>query len=118
MIKKDMSCIRCPLGCAMTVVLSDEGTVTVTGNTCERGAEYGSNELTDPKRTVTTTLRVVGRKDCMLPVKTATDIPKDKIFDCMEALKNIEVTTPIQIGDIVLKNVAGTGASVVATKTI
>ncbi|MGN1147452.1 MAG: DUF1667 domain-containing protein [Lachnospiraceae bacterium] len=114
----EMTCIRCPLGCALTAVKEEGGTIAVTGNTCPRGAEYARNELTDPRRMVTSTVRIAGRRNQVLSVKTATDIPKGKIQECVEALKQAEVTAPVHIGDIILKNVADTGVDIVATKTI
>ena len=52
----------------------------------------------------------------MVSVKTKEDIPKGKIFDCVKALKNVEVAAPVHIGDVLVKNVAGTGVDVIATK--
>ena len=115
MKKVEMTCIRCPLGCALVAQIEDENTITVTGNTCPRGAEYARNELTNPLRTITSTVRIGGRKNQMLPVKTARDIPKGKMLACVQALKQVEVTLPVKIGDVVLKNVADTGVDVVAT---
>lgn len=114
---RDLTCICCPLGCALQVEQNESGTVIVKGNTCNRGAKYGENEVLHPMRTVTSTVRVAGQNK-MVPVKTENEIPKDKIFSCMAALKEIEVTTPIQLGDIVCKNVADTGVNIVATKTV
>lgn len=114
--KREMTCIRCPLGCALTAVREEDGSITVTGNTCPRGAEYARNELTDPRRTVTTTVRIRGRKNEMVAVKTRSDIPKDRIFACIAELRDIEVIPPIAIGDVILENVAGTGIAVVATQ--
>lgn len=118
MQKKEMTCIRCPLGCALTAVTDEDGNITVTGNTCPRGAEYAKNELTDPRRTVTSTVRLSGRKNQVVSVKTASDIPKDKIRDCIEALQQIEVAPPVHIGDIIIKNAADTGIDIIATKNI
>ena len=50
--------------------------------------------------------------------KTKEDIPKGKIFDCVKALKTVEVAAPVHIGDVILKDVAGTGVDVVATKNV
>lgn len=116
MQKKEMTCIRCPLGCALTAVTGKDGSITVTGNTCPRGAEYAKNELTDPRRTVTSTVRVAGRKNEMVSVKTAADVPKASMLACVEALRQVEVQPPVHIGDIIVRNVAGTGSDIVATQ--
>lgn len=115
---RELTCIRCPLGCQLTAAVAEDGSITVTGNTCPRGAEYARNELTDPRRMVTSTVRVAGRKGEMVSVKTATDIPKDKITACVSVLREIEVIPPIYIGDVILQNVADTGVDIVATKNV
>ncbi|MBP3428704.1 MAG: DUF1667 domain-containing protein [Clostridia bacterium] len=114
----NLICIGCPLGCPLTVEMEGNEVKTVTGNTCPRGAAYAKKELTNPTRIVTSTVRVVGGKLAMVSVKTKSDIPKDKIFDCVKALKNVEMIAPVKIGDVVLENVAGTGVDVIATKNV
>ena len=116
MTTREMTCIRCPLGCALTVTREDDGRVAVTGNTCPRGAQYGEKELTNPTRTVTSTVRISGVEDAVVSVKTAGDIPKGKIMDCMKELARIQVQAPVRIGDVILENVAGTGVDIVATR--
>lgn len=118
MQKREMTCIRCPLGCALTAVMEDDGTVTVSGNTCPRGAEYARNEMTDPRRMVTSTVRIAGRKNEMASVKTASDVPKADMLQCVAALRQVEVKPPVHIGDIVVRNIAGTGVDVVATQNV
>jgi len=54
----------------------------------------------------------------MVSVKTENDIPKGKIFECVKALKDVEVTAPVKIGDVIVENVAGTGVNVIATKNV
>ena len=49
-------------------------------------------------------------------MKTKEDIPKGKIFECVKALKGITVEAPVHIGDVILKDVAGTGVDIIATK--
>lgn len=115
---KELTCITCPVGCALTAELHPDGTVTITGNKCPRGAVYGEKEMTNPTRVVTSTVRVAGRKDAVVGVKTASDIPKDKVRECMKELAGVEVTVPVKIGDVVIKNVADTGVSIVVTRGI
>ena len=115
---REMVCINCPLGCMLTVTKENDGTVIVTGNTCPRGETYGRTEMTNPKRVVTSTVRIKGQENRVVSVKTAEPIPKGKIGECIEALKEIEVSAPISIGDVIIENVAGTGVNIVATKAI
>lgn len=118
MEKKELVCICCPLGCALTVTSGENGELAVSGNTCRRGEEYGKKELTNPTRIVTTTVRVKNGALPVASVKTKADIPKGKIAECIKSLQKTELTAPVHIGDIVLENVADTGVAVVATKEI
>ena len=115
---RELTCIGCPLGCSITVTMNGTDVVSVTGNTCPRGDAYARKEVTNPTRIVTSTVRVEGGISPMVNVKTASDIPKAKIFECASALTNVVVTAPVKIGDVVLSNVAGTGVDVVAAKNI
>lgn len=114
--KRELICIGCPMGCPVTVEMNDTEIVSVTGNTCPRGDAYARKEVTNPTRIVTSTVKVEGGSVDMVSVKTKEDIPKDKIFDCVRALKGITVAAPVRIGDVILADVAGTGVDVVATK--
>ena len=115
---RNLTCISCPMGCQITVEMDGNEVVSVTGNTCKRGEVYARKEVTDPPRIVTSTVKVIGGKADMVSVKTKEDIPKDKIFDCMKALKGVEVEAPVHIGDVVVPDAAGTGIDIVATKNV
>ena len=118
MEKRNLTCIGCPMGCLLTVEMDNGEVTSVTGNTCKRGDVYARKEVTDPTRIVTSTVRVSGGSIQMVSVKTKEDIPKDRIFECVRALKGIQVPAPVHIGDIILKNVADTGVDIVATKNV
>jgi CxxC motif-containing protein len=116
-MKKEMTCIACPMGCHLTVT-GEGDNWTVTGNACKNGERYGIQEMTDPRRIVPSTVVIQGAMLHRLPVKTAQEIPKGKIFDCMKELDKVVVKAPVKMGDVVLKDVCGTGIDVVATKTM
>ena len=118
MEQKELICIGCPLGCNLTVQMEGGNVVSVSGNTCKRGDDYARKEMTDPRRIVTSTVRVNGGRLPVVSVKTASDIPKNKIAECLLQLKGVEVSAPVKIGDVVLKNAAGTGVPFVATKEV
>ena len=118
MERKEMICIGCPLGCNLTVEMDGGQVVSVNGNTCKRGDDYARKELTDPRRIVTSTVPVAGGNLPVVSVKTASDIPKGKIRECLCALKGVTLTAPVQIGDVIVENVADTGVDVIATKSI
>lgn len=118
MEERNLTCISCPMGCPLTVVMNDTEVVSVSGNTCKRGDVYARKEVTDPTRIVTSTVRVEGGSADMVSVKTKEDVPKGKIFDCVNALKDVIVKAPVHIGDVIISDVAGTGVAIVATKNV
>lgn len=115
MDKRTLTCIGCPLGCTVEVTTENGQILSVTGNTCKRGEDYARKEVTNPTRIVTTTVRVSGGRLPVVPCKTGSDIPKDRIFDCVRALRDLTVAAPIHIGDILLPDVCGTGVDIITT---
>jgi len=115
MIEK-MICIACPIGCHIEVDVEND--YAVTGNQCKRGAIYGKKELTNPTRIVTSTIIIDGGLYNRLPVKTNGEIPKKIIFDVMKELDSIRVTSPVKMGDIIIKNVCNTGINIVASRSM
>lgn len=116
--KKELVCIRCPLGCRLLVDVEKDGTLSVSGNGCMRGEEYAKKELTAPTRMVTTTVRVKNGNRPVVPVKTAGDIPKEKIMDCIARLKEIELKAPVRQGAVVVQNIEGTGVDIITTGAV
>ena len=114
---REMTCIGCPMGCAMLVKL-ENGEISVQGNACPRGEKYAKNEITCPKRMVTSTVRLLGGEICRLSVKTEAEVPKDMVMACMEAIRRVEIAAPVKIGCVVIENCAGTGVNVVATRSV
>ena len=118
MIKK--TCIVCPIGCHLEAEVDGDGKIlSISGNTCRRGEAYMRDELTDPRRTLTSTVKVDGAKyDRYLPVKTDGGISKGRLFEAMEVLAKITVTAPVKRGDVIVENFLGEGVSLVAGKTV
>ena len=115
---RNLTCIGCPLGCAITVTMDGGNVVSITGNTCKRGSDYAAKEVTHPTRIVTSTVCVRDGSIPMVSVKTAQDIPKEKIFEIMKYINALTVTAPVHIGDVLLKDIAGTGVDLIATKEV
>lgn len=113
---KEIVCIVCPKGCRLHV--DDEHDFTVTGNTCARGAAYGHNETKNPTRVITSTVKLCGGLYRRCPVKTDAAVPKGKLLDIMQLLNNVELRSPVKIGQVVIPNVEGTGANIVVTKDL
>lgn len=116
--ERHLTCINCPLGCQLTVSLEDGRVTSVSGNTCPRGDDYGHKEVTHPTRIVCSSVRVTGGDMDMVSVKTANDIPKEKIFDICRAMRDVQVTAPVHIGDVILPDICGTGVNLVATREV
>ena len=117
-MEKELVCITCPMSCHLKAVLEGSEVVSVTGNTCPRGEAYAKKELTHPTRMLTSTVVIKNGLYDRLPVITSCDIPKEKLFDVMEALKSVCVEAPVSCGDVVLEDVCGTGANIVASRSM
>ncbi len=120
MAKNEMICIVCPIGCRLTVIKDDSTELgyLVRGNKCKRGINYGIKELTNPTRVITSTVKIKNAHLKRLPVKTKGAIPKDLNFECMKIINSIEVEAPIKMGDIIVKNILGTGIDLVASRSM
>ena len=115
---KELICIGCPMGCSLKVLMENGEAVRVEGHTCRKGEEYGKKECTHPMRTVTSTITLEGGILPRVPVKTKTEIPKEKIRECMEAIHTARAAAPVTIGQCLIENIAGTGVDIVACRDI
>lgn len=110
-----LTCIVCPIGCTLQVT-GEVGNLTVTGNTCPRGKKYAEQEVTCPMRTVTSTVKLQGSEEaCLIPVKTAAPIPKEKIEESLTTIRKAAAKAPVHIGDVIVENIADTGVALIAT---
>ena len=116
---KKVTCTVCPRGCQMTVTRKGED-VTVEGATCARGRAYGREEILDPKRMITTTVRVspLIAEDFLLPVRSASPVPKKLLLAIAEECRGITLDHTVRIGDVVIENVLGCGVDMVATADV
>jgi CxxC motif-containing protein len=112
----ELICITCPMGCTLDVSHEGSTIVDVVGHTCKRGVDYAQEELTDPRRNVTTTVRVKGGLHPLLPVHTSAPIPKARIFDLLADIRKVEVQAPVSMGKAVLSKVVGTDVDVLASR--
>jgi CxxC motif-containing protein len=114
--KTELICITCPMGCTLDVTHEGDTIVEVDGATCKRGENYAKEELTNPQRMVTTTVRVAGGLHPLVPVFTSAPIPKARIFDLLEEIRKVEVKAPVKMGEAVLEDVVGTEVKVLASR--
>ena len=113
-MEKEFICIVCPKGCRIKV--DNEG--NISGYTCLRGLNYVKEELTCPKRMLTSTVKVSNRKDTYVSVKTSSSIPKDLLLKVMEELKKASVEAPVKMHQVLVKNIFDTNVDIIATKEI
>jgi CxxC motif-containing protein len=113
----ELTCISCPKGCSISAEVEDDTIVSLRGNACKRGETYANTELLDPRRTLTTTVAVEG-SGALLPVKSAEPLPKDKLFACMDVLRRVHAELPVNAGQVIVKDILGTGIDIVACDEI
>ena len=113
-MERELTCIECPRGCTI-LVKGELDNLETSGNFCVRGAKYAKNEVTCPKRVVTSSVRY---KDKMVSVKTDREIKKELIFTVMDAIHNKVLLTSVKAGAIIIENVDGEGANVIATSSV
>jgi len=112
-------CVLCPLGCKIRIELDEEGNIlSISGNKCPRGEGYAKDEIKDPKRVVTTSVKVLDGELPLASVKTDGPIPKKYIFELMKILKSVEMNAPVNVGDVVVRNIFETNVNVVITRSV
>jgi len=116
--KKHFTCVICPIGCEIDVELQGSDVVSMTGDKCARGKEFVLQELEEPMRILTTTVRIKGAKWAMLPVRTDKPIPKRLLFRVIKELADIELQAPVKVSDAIIKDIAGTDVNIIATRNM
>ncbi|NLM89147.1 MAG: DUF1667 domain-containing protein [Syntrophomonadaceae bacterium] len=114
---KHLICIECPIGCSLTAVKSGEQW-EIKGNRCRKGEQFAINELTDPRRSVCSTMKTTYRKVPRLPVRTNGEVPLNAIFAVMEQINAVTLDHPVHIGEVIIENVCNTGINVIATSDL
>jgi len=117
-MNKEIICTVCPRGCHITVTGDGKNIDSIEGYICKRGLTYAENEYTSPVRILTTIVKIDGKENELLPVRSEKPLPKDKIFACMEVIKKVSAKLPISRYDVVIENICDTGINIVATKDL
>jgi CxxC motif-containing protein len=117
MTKKTVTCICCPLGCRITVDFKGNKIKTV-GQQCKQGETYAIQEVKDPRRVLTTTIRINDGKRPMLPVRSEKEIQKKLIKKCVKKLSKMKVKAPVKCGEVICKNILDTGVNIIATRNM
>ncbi len=117
-MKKEIICTVCPRGCHIQVEGEGDTIVAVEGYSCKRGLEYGKTEFAHPVRILTTTVKLEGVQNDLLPVRSNQPLPKEKLLDCMAVIRDTKVKLPVMRYDVIVPNICGTGVDIVATKAV
>ncbi len=112
-MERKITCIGCPLGCAVAVKTEGGNIIGISGHTCKKGEEYARTEVTDPRRMLTTTMRLSGGG--LVPVKTSEPLKKALLQGVMGLINKAEAKAPVDIGDVLISDILGTGADIVAS---
>jgi len=116
--RKHFTCVTCPVGCEVDVELQNGSIVSLKGNKCDKVKEFVLQELKEPMRVLTTTVRIEGAKWAMLPVRTNKSIPKRLFLQAIGELASIDLKAPVHISEVIIRDIAGSGANIVATRTM
>lgn len=116
--KRHFVCVICPIGCEVDVVHDGDRIISMEGNKCKKSEEFVKQELIEPMRVLTTTVRIQGGRWPIVPVRTDKPVPKRLFPLIMSQLRRIELQAPVGMLDLVVKDVAGSGANVIATRTM
>lgn len=114
----EITCISCPMGCDVTLEVDDGDILSINGASCPAGEEYVKEEYRNPTRILPTTARVSGGVLPLVPVKSAEPLPKGELEAAMEEIAAVELEAPVELGDVVVANVCGTGVDIVATRDL
>ena len=115
----DFVCIACPMGCPLVLTTDGDEIKEVTGQQCNRGAKYAKQEYTDPKRTFSTIIPIVGALYDRLPVKLTAAVPKDRIFEACKEIHKLRAKAPVKVGEVFLEGLLGIdGVNVVACRSM
>ncbi len=108
-------CVTCPKGCTLEV-RHDGASVKEIKPGCKRGHEYAQHEMVDPRRNVATSVRIRGAVHPLLPVYTSAPFPKKLIPQLLVEIRQAAVESPVKMGEIVLKNILGSGIDILASR--
>ena len=117
-MKKEIICTVCPRGCHVLVEGEGEQILNVEGYSCKRGLEYAGAEFAHPVRILTTTVKMAGAGNDLLSVRSNRPVPREKLMACMDVIRSVEVKLPVNRYDVIVSDICGTGADIVATKSV
>jgi len=115
---KNITCIECPVGCALSVDIENCRVIKVSGNKCPKGEAYAASEVENPLRVLTSAVLSQDLSLKMIPVRTDKPIPKSRILDAMAEIKKLKVNKPLSVGEVIVNNFLGLGVNLIATRDV
>ena len=116
--EKEITCIVCPISCKIQVKTDGKQFEICDGNKCKRGIEYARSEALDPRRMLTSSVLVKNGEWPLVSVKSSNSVPKNKVFEVLFEIKKAKIIAPVNLGQVIIKNVADTKIDIIATKSI
>lgn len=116
--KRTFVCITCPVGCEIEALVEGDQLLQIEGNACRRGIDFVKEELTDPKRMLASTVQVRGGKLPLVPVRSSAPLPKPLLLDVAERLRDVVLEAPVEIHQVAIHDVLGTGVDIVTTRPL
>ena len=117
-MEKEIICTVCPMGCRIKVTGEGERIDSIEGYTCKRGETYGRTEFAHPVRILTSTVKLTGSEEPLLPVRSSAPVPKELVRQCIAELRKITVSAPVKRHDVILANVLGTGIDIISSDSV
>lgn len=114
---REMICIDCPNSCQM-IINESGGEIVVSGNLCKRGEKFAINELRNPTRSISSTVKTIFPGIPVIPIRVSSEIPKGRIFDVMKEINKVVIREAVSIGDVIIENVLGLNVDIIATSNI
>ena len=115
---REFICVTCPVGCTIQAKVEDGKLLSIEGNTCSRGIDFVEEELTAPKRMLTTTVQVRDGALPLVPVRTVEAIPKNLLLEVARVLRDTVVDAPVEAHQVVLADALGCGVDVVTSRSM
>jgi CxxC motif-containing protein len=115
---RNITCIECPVGCSLRVDIENCRVVKVEGHKCPKGEKYAVSEVENPVRVLASSVLAQGLSVKMIPVKTDTPIPKERMMEAMAEIKKIRVNEPVGVGDTIKEDLLGLGVRLVVTRSV
>jgi CxxC motif-containing protein len=119
-VKRKMTCITCPIGCLLEVEynLTKKEIISLKGNQCKKGHKFAQDEIFDPKRILTTTVKINSKFFKRLPIRSNVPAPKDMIEKMVKEIRKLKIILPVKMGDILAENFMDTGVNIISSTTI